>query len=251
MSRSNPTQDLPHPCSRWFEWSGGSGIVRYYDKTAKENVEVGSDFTFILLDKLCTIKGWHDASDSGIYSNEVRDQRAETMVVKAFKGGVIAEGLYSQIRDRVNAAGGNFTQNLYIAFKVGNELQIGSIQFKGAALNAWVEFEKANRGELYEKAIRIKGFTEVQKGRITFRMPVFKLVEITPETNEEAKQLDKTLQKFLEFYFKRTRTEQTSTHQEHTSEDYDEQPPENYDQREPNEIHRALDDSDADSQIPF
>ena len=119
MSRSNPTDNTPNPCTRWYEWDGANGGVRYYDKEAKKNIPVPDSFVFILLDELGTIKGWHDASDSGIYSNEVRDTKQETLLVKSFKGGVLAEGLYANIRDRVTskAVGGKFSMSCYIGYK--------------------------------------------------------------------------------------------------------------------------------------
>lgn len=216
MSRSNPTENTnPNPATRWFEWNGETGIVRYYDKETKKNIDVGSDFTFILLDQLGRVGGWHDASDSGIYSNEVKDTRQEALVVKAFKGGTLAEGIYRDIKDRVNAVGGKFVANCYIAFKNGGDgMAIGSLRFSGAALHSWTEFCKANRADIYKKSIRIKGFTEGKKGRITFRVPTLNLKDISPETDALALSLDETLQAFLDVYFKRPKRQQADEHTE-------------------------------------
>lgn len=204
MSRSNPTENhLPNPSTRWFEWNGELGSVRYYDKTDKVNVDVGSDFTFILLDQLGSVGGWHDASQSAIYSNEVKDTRQDALVVKAFKGGTLAEGIYQQIRDKVSAVGGQFVATCYIAYKT-QHLNLGAIRFKGAALNAWVEFTKANRAGLYSKAVRISGFTEGTKGRVIYRVPKFSLVEVSDETQAAAVALDVELQTYLKAYFART-----------------------------------------------
>lgn len=208
MSRSNPQDAAVNPSVRWFEWNGEQGTVRYYDKDAKKNVDVGKDFTFLLLDQLGSVRGWHDASASGIYSNEVRDTRQDVLVVKAFKGGTIAEGLYKVIKDRVNAAGGKFVSNCYIGFKHDGKLAIGSIRFKGSALQAWMEFCRAHRSELYSHAIQISGYTEGKKGRITFRAPVLKIKELSPESNSEAVALDKVLQQYLDAYLKRNTREQ-------------------------------------------
>jgi hypothetical protein len=210
MSRSNPSENgTPNPATRWFEWNGELGVVRYYDKETKKNIDVGSDFTFILLDQLGTVKGWHDASDSGIYSNEVKDTRQEVMLVKSFKGGTLAEGIYASIKDRIKAEGGQFVANCYIAFKNGNGgLKLGSLRFKGAALGAWMEFCKSNRADLYTKAIHIGGFTSGKKGRIEFRMPVLSTLAISADTDKAAVELDKVLQEFLRSYLKRTKRDQ-------------------------------------------
>jgi hypothetical protein len=213
MSRSNPVDTQPNPATTWFEWSGSSGDIRYYDKRDKKNVAVALPFTFILLDQLSTVKGWHDASESGIYANEVKDTRSEPFVVKAFKGGILAEGFYSQIRDRVIAHGGHFTANLYIAYKGETQLDIGSLQFKGAALGAWMEFNKENRADVFKKAVVIDGYNEGKKGQVVFRTPKFRLKEIAEDTNDQATDLDRQLQSYLASYFKRTRIEQATPEQ--------------------------------------
>jgi len=218
MSRSNPTDNSPNPTTRWFEWDGGNGGVRYYDKEAKKNVEVG-DFTFILLDEMSTVKGWHDPSDSGIYSNEVRDTKQETLLVKSFKGGVLGEGLYAQIRDRITAIGGKYSSSCYIAYKDDTgKLALGNIQLNGAVLNLWVDFKKASPSsmvngksvkDLYTKAIRISGKVAKKKGRVDFVVPEkFAFVPISPQANAEANELDKQLQSFLTAYLSRTKVEQ-------------------------------------------
>lgn len=207
MSRSNPHENgSPNPSARWFQWSGEKGIVQYYDKEREETIEVGSDFTFMLLDQLASVRGWHDPSDSGIYSNEVKDTRQDVLVVKSFKGGPIAEGLYKAIKDRVNAEGGRFVASCYVAFKDDDgELKIGNIGFKGAALKEWMEFTGQHRSDIYKKAIRINGYTEGKKGRVIFRVPVLKIADVSEATNKIATGLDAELQEFLAGYLKRTK----------------------------------------------
>lgn len=217
MSRSNPHVNAPNPAVRWFEWNGEHGVVRYYDKDEKKNVDVPLPFTFLLLDELASVRGWHDASESGIYSNEVKDTRTDLLVVKSFKGGTLAEGLYKDIKDRVNTLGGQFVTNCYIGFKHNGGLAIGSLRFKGAALGAWMECRKAHRSDLYDSAVTVTGFTEGKKGRIVFRVPTFELKAVSDETNHQAVALDKQLQGWLENYFSRRTSERTEP--EHDTED--------------------------------
>jgi hypothetical protein len=242
MSRSNPNENgSNNPTTRWFEWSGETGVVRYYDKERKENIEVGPEFGFVLLDQLGSVRGWHEQSQSGIYSNEVKDTRQDAMVVKSFKGGLIAEGIYKDIKDRVNAVGGKFHANCYIAYKADDGvLAIGSLRFKGAALGAWMEFTKANRADLYKKGVRIKGFTEGKHGRVTFRVPNFTLTELTPASNAAATALDVTLQDFLKGYLKKNTRDQVEAPQ-HSGDDMP--PPADEDFREPGDL--------TDDDIPF
>jgi hypothetical protein len=209
MSRSNPQDHLANPAVRWFEWNSETGGVRYYDKDAKTNVDVPLPFAFILLDQLSTVKGWHDASASGIYANEVRDVSQDVLIVKAFKGGVLAEGRYKTIKESIKSQGARFVANCYMAFKDATDgLVIGSLRFKGAALQAWMEFERANRGAVYAQAVTIDGSTEGQKGRVRFKSPTFKLTPVSTETNQIATALDRELQTFLTAYLRKTKQQQ-------------------------------------------
>lgn len=213
MSRSNPNEHAPNPAVRWFEWNGEHGVVRYYDKDEKKNVDVPLPFSFLLLDELASVRGWHDASESGIYSNEVRDTRTDILVVKSFKGGTLAEGIYKEIKDRVNTLGGQFVANLYIAVADDTEpgdpqYQIASLRFKGSALGSWMEFRKACRSALYEKAIVIDGYTEGKKGKVKFRTPNFRPALASAAENEAAFALDKEFQGWLKSYFNRRTADQ-------------------------------------------
>lgn len=224
MSRSNPTDAVRNPSTRWFEFAAGAdgGFVRYYDKDTETqvplgNAETGGKFVFILLDELATVKGWHDPSESGIFANEVRDTRQDTLVVRSFKGGELASGLYASIKDRIVAVGGHFVSSCYIAYKDGEELRIGNIRFKGAALGAWMEFKKEcptkkdasgkSVKAYYLDAVKIEGFEQLKKGGTTFRIPKFALAPLSPDTNEQAIGLDGELQAYLSDYLKRPRVE--------------------------------------------
>jgi hypothetical protein len=205
MSRSRPNENSPNPATRWYEWHGERGIVTYYDKEQKASIDVPLPFTFIVLDQLSAVKGWDDSTKSGIFSNAVRDTREEVLTVKSFKGGIIAEGRYKDIKPQVNAAGGHFESQIYIAYKAASGLAIGTLSFKGAALGAWMEFSRAHRAAIQSDAIVIPGFVEGQKGRVIFRVPAFAVKALSAETNEDAIKLDATLQEWLDAYLKRNK----------------------------------------------
>jgi len=212
MSRSNPTVNAPHPCTKWFEWDGAEGGITYWDKDQKIRVEMPKDFTFIVLDRLGVVKGYHDRSKSGITSNEVRDSTKDPFVVRAFQGGEIARGLWKEIKTTVDAAGGGYAASIYLAYKNGDgKLAIGNIYFRGAALNAWVEFENKNRESIYKKAIQVVGMDKLKKGKVEYVVPKFAVRDISPESNAQAVELDKALQAHLAEYFKKRTTEQTPT----------------------------------------
>ena len=245
MSRSQPNEVTPNPALRWFEWDGGKGKIRYFDKEKKENISIELPFDFVLLDRLSTIKGWSDEAESGIYSNEVRDTRDEPFVVKAFKKlEPIAEGIYSQIKDRVKASGGKFCISCYIAFTNDDDsLALGNIQFHGSALSAWMDFEsdKEHRSRLYKDGIRVISSKMGKKGGVTFQTPVFEFFALDPKTDTEAMGLDQGLQEYLKSYFKRTRIEQA----EPVKSEEDRVNDELMDQRP------KVEEEDVDQDVPF
>lgn len=265
MSRSNPTDAARNPSTRWFEFASGAdgGFVRYYDKDTEKKIalgdaESGGKFVFLLLDELATVKGWHDPSESGIFANEVRDTRQDTLVVRSFKGGELASGIYQNIKDRIVASGGHFVSSCYIAFKDGAELKLGNISFKGAALSAWMDFKKqcpskkdANGKSVkayYVDAVKIEGFEQQKKGGTTFRVPKFGLVPVGEETNTQALALDGELQAFLSDYLKRPKAEASTA----TATTAPEQPKGSFDDMRddlPWENEGAPDTRDSD--IPF
>lgn len=219
MSRSNPTEGARNPSTRWFEWSGGAdgGYVRWYDKEKKEHVKVDGPFVFLLLDELSTVKGWHEASESSIYANEVRDLRQEALVVRSFEGGELASGFYTSIRDRIAAIGGHYCTSIYLAYKGDDGLKLGNLSLKGAALSAWMDFKRnaptkkdasgKSVKSYFVDAVKIGNFEQAKKGGTTYRVPVFTFTPVSEDTNKQAVALDMELQAFLAEYFKRPKAE--------------------------------------------
>lgn len=233
MSRSNPHENsTPNPSVRWYEWNGETGTVRYYDKATKTDVEVPLPFTFLLLDQLGSVGGWHKHSDCRIYSNEVKDTRQDVLVVKTKKDGIIAEGIYRAIKDRIAAVDGQFVANLYVAVKVDGALVIASLRIKASALKAWSDFTSLHRADLYSQAVEIASYVEGVKGRITFRAPVFQLRPVSAETNAKAAALDEQFQVWLKGYASRTKRDQVD--QTAPMDDgHEPPPPDDRDYREP------------------
>jgi len=218
VSRSNPADGARNPATRWFEWSGGNngGFVRWYNKDTKQQVQV-DNFTFLFLDELSTVRGWHELSESGIYANEVRDTRQDVLVVKSFKGGELVSGIYQQIKDTIVARGGHYCASLYVAYKEGDALKIGNLLLKGAAASAWMEFKRkavTKKGPdgksvpaYFLDAVKIASYEQAQKGGTTYRVPVFTLAPVSDATNQQAIALDSELQGFLTEYLKRPKAE--------------------------------------------
>lgn len=207
MSRSNNTEII-NPAKRFYEWVGSKGCLKYFDKSKGEkgeNVFVDLPFTFLVLDRLSTIKGFSDADQSGFWSNEVRDLRKEPFTVRTKKG-IVATGLYSTLAPVLNQ-GAAYCQSVYVAAKIDGELQICCFQIHGSAIGEWINLCKGK--DIYKYAITISGSSPMKKGATNYFIPVFKLnPQIAPETEQKAIELDKELQDYLSAYFKRTGAEQ-------------------------------------------
>jgi len=194
--------------NRYYQWDSEHAKFKYFDKSIIDdknpkgtNVFVDLPFRFIVLDVLCTIKGWSDKDSTGIYSNEVKDLSKQQLFVKTFKGNEIATGLYTNIKDKVAYMGGKFASSVYIAYKEGGEYVIGNLQLVGASVGAFIEYCKKNPSYKDSGAIQVKTFTNEKKGATKYTSPVFEYLDISNEANDAAISLDIELQQYLKQYF--------------------------------------------------
>lgn len=205
MSRSNNTEN-PNPARRFYQWVGDKGGFRYFDKSLGEkgeNVYVPLPISFLVLDTLSTIKGFDDATQSGFWSNEVKDIRREVLTVRN-KSGVCAKGLYEQVITDRNCTGAKYCQSVYVGTKEPDGTWIiCNIQMTGAALGAWIEFRKKNK--IFEGGILVDEMLDGKKGATKYKIPVFKKIDVATDTEEIAKGLDQKLQAYLKTYFERNR----------------------------------------------
>lgn len=208
MSRSNKTDHAENPATRFFDWSGGTGEVVYYDRDRKENVSVDLPFRFLVLDEVATVGGGYDNGDSfvGYWSNAIRprDAKVSPFTVRSSVNGksrTEAVGLWSEIKNSVTGA--KYVKGLYIAFyDEDGALQLGYLKMKGAALMPWVEFAKQHK-DIYSGAFAITGKVAKKKGTNNYFEPEFSYsAKVKDETNAAALALDAdVLQPYLTAYF--------------------------------------------------
>lgn len=208
MSRSNNTEII-NPSKFYYEWVGSKGCLKYFDKNIGEKGEqvfVDIPFTFLVLDRLSTIKGFSDADKSGFWSNEIRDIKKEPFTVRTKKG-IVANGLYSSLAPILNQ-GAAYCQSVYIAVKgADGNLMICNFQIHGSAIGPWIDL--CRRKDIYKYAITIAKSTPMKKGATNYFTPVFSLnPNVTEKTNQEAIALDIQLQEYLNTYFSRNTVKQ-------------------------------------------
>ncbi len=200
MSTSNRRQAFAqpkaNPSTKFLDWKSNDKCFEYYDKEKQEKVSVPLPFKFLVLDELHTIKGWNDASSSGIFSNEVKFISKEVMTVKPFKGNEIAKGLYKDIKEKIVAAGGHYVKSIYIMLEDGS---LANLQLKGSAVQKWGEFTQKTRNRLPDEWVQVTKAIEGKKGAVKFFTPDFSFERSISDT--EAIQADEAFN-VLETYLK-------------------------------------------------
>jgi hypothetical protein len=188
-----------NPTSKYLDWKSNDKSFSYYNKEAAENVKVGLPFKFVFLQHYHTVKGWNDASNSGIYSNEVYYIGSEPMTVRAFKGGVIAEGIYKDIKPAITNAGGKYHRSVYVMLEDGS---IANLSLKGAVVKEWSDFMENNKNLLDNKWVEINSAKDQKKGSIKYTTPEFTLgANLTAKESSLADSVASELKTYLDTYF--------------------------------------------------
>ena len=187
-----------NPATKFLNWKSNDKCFSFYDRETKENVLVSLPFKFLVLEEMHTISGWNDATQSGIYSNEVKFISKETMTVKPFKGNEIAKGLYKDIKEKVKAAGGHYVKSIYIMLEDGS---LANLQLKGSAVQGWGEFTQKGKQRLVDEWVSVDKAIDGKKGAVKFTTPDFKFLQsITDSESGLADDCFNTLEAYLTTY---------------------------------------------------
>ena len=199
-------QPMTNPSTRFMEWKSNDKSFSFYSKADEKELHQTLPFKFLLLDELHTIGGWNDSSESRIFANEVKFIGKQEITVKAFKGGVLAKGLYSAIKDQAKNAGGHYLKSIYIMLE---DNSLANIKLKGSAVKEWGDFTQANRAALSGQWIEVNGAIEAKKGSIKYSTPEFTLGKIlTPNEESDADACFDVLEAYLKAYLVKEDTEE-------------------------------------------
>lgn len=187
-----------NPSTKFIEWKSNDKAFEYYDKETQKKVSIPLPFKFLVLDELHAVKGWNDATSSGIFSNEVKFISKEIMTVKPFKGNEIAKGLYKDIKEKIVAAGGHYVKSIYIMLEDGT---LANLQLKGSSVQAWGEFTQKTRNRLPEEWVIVKTAKDGKKGAVKFSIPEFAFERsLSDAENEQADACFDILEAYLKAY---------------------------------------------------
>ena len=189
MTIADEENGLQNPVKKFISFKkdkvDGKTKFVYWDKSKEQNVEVPLPIEFVAIDELKTVKGFHAPSESGIYSNEVHDLRFEELTVKAFKGGELGKGLWSDIKGAVKEQGAKFGVSVYSLM----DGELVNFQFVGASLASWIG--KEEKGLKF----RVSKLGEDKKGSVEYKFPIFETMPITKEEKEEPTRIYKEILK--------------------------------------------------------
>lgn len=199
-----------NPAKAFLEWRSSEKCFRFWNKEKEEHQYVTLPFKFLWLREFTTIKGFSDNHQGGIWSNEIANfnQPLKVQVKSKLSGGVetIAQGLYSDIKEKLKSAGGRYTKSVYVMTPQGSIL---NLQLTGAAFSAWLEFTKKSQARLQDEWVEVADVQEGKKGATTFYTPDFKYAgSLTAEEGEQADNAFKPLEEYLDGYFKPTKAEE-------------------------------------------
>ncbi len=183
MSTSNRRQAFAqpqsNPATKFIDWKSNEKAFSFYDKENKVNVPIPLPFRFLALDELHTVKGWSDSCQSAIYANEVKFISKEPLTVKPFKGNEIAKGLYSDIKEKVKAAGAHYVKSIYVMLEDGS---LANLQLKGASCQSWGDFTQKGRSRLPDEWIIVEKAIDGKKGAVKYSTPGFKFEKSLSES---------------------------------------------------------------------
>lgn len=207
-----PQTKSSNPANIFLQWKSEEKCFSYYSKSEEKNIKIELPLKFLFLEHYHTVKGWHDATQKGIVSNEVYAIGSEPMTVKTFGGLELASGLYKNIKDKTKLSGGVYHRSVYVMLEDGT---IANLQLKGAVVgglkkenseskqdeDGYSEFYKKNNHLLDNQFIEIKSVKKAKKGATNYSIPSFEVGgQITPAENEMANVAAKELQEYMNVY---------------------------------------------------
>lgn len=200
MARLNrPTNQTVNPVTKYINWKSNDKSFSYYDKNKGENVKIDLPIKFLFLEHYHTVKGWNDASESGIYSNEVYAISKEPLTVKAFKGGEIASGLYKENKEQIKNAGGVYHRSIYAMLPDG---ELVNFQLKGSGVMAYSDFYNDNNHLLDNQFIEVNEALDGKKGAVKYSTPNFTIGKhINKNDDKLANECASKLQDYIDSYF--------------------------------------------------
>lgn len=188
-----------NPTAKYLDWDQHEQSFSYWDANLETpaRVPVNLPFKFVVIRQRVVIMGFtNDENKDRIYSNEIQDSRIGFDVFNVrTKDGVIAKGVYKDIKNVVNQNGGRLCKVIHAVC----ENEIVCIRVKGNGLTSWINTvgTKKNSERLPDEFIIVKGFEEGEYNGEFYTYPVFDFAgSLNVTQNKKVDDLDKKLDKY-------------------------------------------------------
>jgi hypothetical protein len=187
MSRKEQFQDKPtNPSELTIQWAGGNdaGHFKTYDPEVKEKISL-KPFSFVVLKEKNCLDGFLAAKNSGAWSNEVSNLKAEEMTVMYKDNGdfkVFKSGMYADIVEEMKSNGVKYHKVIYAMVTDSPDIATGvicRILLKGAGASAWFSLSAEDK----KGTITLTGAEDGQTGAVRYKIPVFEASEVTAEAD--------------------------------------------------------------------
>lgn len=186
MSRADEfTSGAKSPVAKYLQWDSAERTFKFYNKEASKNEYIKMPINFVVLKEMATISGFHEPSQSGIYSNEVATTNLKTqeLTVKTGKGITIAKGIYGDIKPTLATSGAKFAMSVYALLNG----ELVCLKLSGSSFSAWYDFVAENRKQFLTNSVEILSVEDKKKGATKYTQPVFTLgKDIQADVNAKA-----------------------------------------------------------------
>ena len=181
----NGFEKVKNPCKKFLKYSGGTGLLSYWDKDAAKKVELKNPVSFTEITTLSTIVGWDEKSSSNIYSNEVASTKTPFTIRS--KDGELCTGVWKDISDVAKGKGAKFAVSVYAIL----DKELVNIKFSGSALKPYFDKEAGS-------LVTITGSEKQKKGATEYVTPIFECSHLDDASEQEAMGLARPAIEYIE-----------------------------------------------------
>lgn len=204
FSLEKKTEKKSKPVDFYAKYKSKEKAFVYYN--GSEEVPIEMPFKFAVINQYATVTGYNQKNSCGVFSNEVRNTKRETLTVRTWKpeGNIIAEGFWNEIKPTVVAQGGAYTRSIYAVLEDGTPV---NLQVAKSASQEWSSFCKEFGGG-YDNPnfdtnwVEMTGAENRKNGSIEYSVPQFSFgKKITAKQDELIQPHVKNIGEYMEAYF--------------------------------------------------
>lgn len=164
---------MPNPSQVFLEWDSKQNSFCYYSKEEEKTTPFPLPFRFLCLKFMYSITGYNEATKQGIFSNEIKDSRYEHFRVSLRDGSHLNSGMYSDIKEELQKAGGKYTRSIYAMTPKGVLI---NIRLKASQMQSFSSIEKFG-SRWQDEWIQVSSFEnktyKAGEKEVEYTVPVF------------------------------------------------------------------------------